>query len=328
MVNNQTTNEQYSLVAGQLRSARRVLAVAHIVPDGDALGSLCFFKELMDSLGKDCTMYCAGLLPKSLDFLKCWSDIITDKTKINFSEFDLIVSLDCATPSRTSLETEIFNRRSDQVFLEIDHHPALRKLSDYELRLTNAASTTEVLFGLASFMKIELSPTMAQSLLTGIVTDTGHFIHDSATNATIAAAAITIEQGANLLKISNQTSKTKTLAGLKVWGLALSRLTHNKKYNLIYTILTAEDLKKLGADEEVLEGISGLLATLREAKVALMLYESNGLIKGSLRSIDKNVNVARLARIFGGGGHVLASGFVVNGNLAFNNGGWRVNISK
>jgi len=328
MVTNQTPTEQYSLVAGQLRSARRVLAVAHIVPDGDALGSLCFFKELMDSLGKDCTMYCAGLLPKSLDFLKCWSDIMIDKTKINFSEFDLIVSLDCATPSRTSLETEIFNRRKDQIFLEIDHHPTSRKLSDFELRLTKAASTTEVLFGLASFMKIELTPTMAQSLLTGIVTDTGNFIYDSATKATIAAAAKTIQQGANLLKISNQTSKTKTLVGLKVWGLALSRLIHNKKYNLIYTILTADDLKKLGADEEVLEGISGLLSSLNEGKVALMLYESKGLIKGSLRSIDKNVNVARLAGIFGGGGHVLASGFVVKGNLALNNGKWHVAVTK
>jgi len=326
LVNEETNN--YSLVAGQLRSARRVLAITHLSPDGDALGSLCFFKELVDKLDKECLMYCAGPLPMNLGFLNCWQSIITDKTKLNLADFDLIVSLDCATPSRTNLEAEIFNRRQDQIFLEIDHHPSNRKLSDIELRVSEAAATTEILFKLASFMELEVSPSMAQALLTGIVTDTGHFIYDSATNETIAAAASIITRGASLLKIANSTTKTKTLGGLRVWGIALSRLTHNKKLGLIYTVLTEADFKEHNADESVIDGISGFLSSLNEARIVMVLYESNGLIRGSLRAIDKTVDVARLARVFGGGGHVLASGFTIKGTLAFINGSWQVETAK
>ncbi|MCX6792568.1 MAG: DHH family phosphoesterase [Candidatus Falkowbacteria bacterium] len=325
---NELKNNSYSLVAGHLKSARRVLAITHINPDGDALGSLCFFNELISKLNKDCTMYCAGPLPASLGFLRGWTDIITDKTKINLADYDLLVSLDCATPGRTNLETEIFNRRKDQLFLEIDHHPSNRKLSDCELRLPEAASTTEVLFGLASFMKLEVDPTMAQSLLTGIVTDTGHFIHATATNDTISAAASIITRGASLTKIANSTAKTKTLAGLRIWGRALSRLTRNKKFGLVYTVLTEVDFKEHEADESVIDGISSFLSSLNEARVVMVLYESKGLIRGSLRSIDKTVDVARLARLFGGGGHVLASGFTVKGQLAIINGTWQAIAAK
>lgn len=317
------TSNNFELVAGQIRSARRVLAVTHINPDGDALGSLCFFKALLDKLAKESLLYCAGPLPVSLGFLRGWSDIITDKTKIDLSTFDLIVSLDCATPARTNLETEIFNRRRDQIFLEIDHHPASRKLSDLELRLPEAASTTEVLFKLANYLQLEVDPTMAQALLTGIVTDTGHFIHATATNETISAAAKIIGHGASLLKISNHTSKIKTLSGLRVWGIALSRLTHNKKLGLVYTVLTEADFKEHEVDESVIDGISSFLSSINEARVVMVLYEHGNLIRGSLRSIDKKVNVARLAGIFGGGGHVLASGFVIKGRLVFLQGAWR-----
>lgn len=321
-------NNYYNIVAGHLRSARRVLAVTHVNPDGDALGSLCFFKELMDKLDKDCLLYCAGPLPVSLGFLNCWSKIITDKTNLNLAEFDLIVSLDCATPARTNLDSEIFNRHKNQTFLEIDHHPSSRKLSDIELRVPEAASTTEVLFELARVMKIEVSPTMAQALLTGIVTDTGHFVHASATNNTISAAAAIITRGANLLKISDQTSKTKTLSGLKVWGIALSRLTHNKRFSLVYTVLTEADFKEHHVDESVIDGISSFLSSINEARIVMVLYESQGLIRGSLRSIDKTVDVARIAHLFGGGGHVLASGFVIKGNLAYINDSWQIMAPK
>lgn len=327
-MNSEIKNNQYKITAGHLKSARRVLAVTHINPDGDALGSLCFFKELMDILAKDCSMYCAGPLPTSLGFLNGWQKITTDKSTLNLADFDLIVSLDCATPGRTNLETEIFNRSKGQIFLEIDHHPSARKLSDVELRIPEAASTTEVLFELAASMKLETSPTMAQALLTGIVTDTGHFVHDSATNNTISAAAAIITRGASLLKISNQTSKTKTLSGLKVWGIALSRLTHNRKYGLVYTVLTESDFKEHNVNESVIDGISAFLSSINEARIVMILYENNGLIRGSLRAIDKTVDVARLAGIFGGGGHVLASGFVIKGNLVNINGLWQVIAPK
>ncbi len=322
------STKNYQLVADQLRSAQRILAVTHLSPDGDALGSLCFFKELMEKNNKICVAYCAGPLPSSLDFLAGRQSIITDKTKLNFEEFDLIVSLDCATPARTNLEDFIKQRRSDQVFIEIDHHPAFKKVSDYELRIIEAAATTEILFTLANYLKIELSPTMARSLLTGIVTDTGHFIHSSVTKETIATAALMLGQGASLSKLYNQTAKTKTLNGLKLWGLALSRLTINHKIGLVYTILTADDFVHYKVDDDTIEGIASFLSGLKSGKILMILYEKDNLLKGSLRSLADGVDVSRLARALGGGGHVRAAGFTIKGYLAFKTQTWQVLDNK
>lgn len=313
----------YDNAADRLRSAQRILAVTHVFPDGDALGSLCFFKELTNALKKDCTIYCAGPLPTNLEFLPHFSEIIVAKEKINLAEFDLIVSLDCATPGRTNLETELYNRTNQQHFLEIDHHVSLRKLSDSELRLDKAASTTEILFHLASVMNIAINPIMAKTLLTGIVTDTGNFIHASASESTVAAAAAITAQGANLAKINDQTFRTKTLTSLKLWGIALSRLTKNSRFNLVYTVLTEEDFIKYDVSEDGLEGISSFLSSLTEPNIVLVLFSGRGVIKGSFRTNKNNVDVARLARALGGGGHIKASGFSIPGQLVLENGIWQ-----
>jgi phosphoesterase RecJ-like protein len=205
------STETYTLVADRLRSARRILAVTHINPDGDALGSLCFFTQMMRSIGIDCVPYCAGPMPDSLEFLPGFSEIISDKKSFSLNDFDLIVSLDCATAGRTNLEMEISKRRADQTFIEIDHHPASYKVSDIEARETSAASTTEILWHLATATDFVITPDMAKCLLTGLVTDTAHFIHPSVSQTTVTTAAALLKQGANLFKISDQISQTKTI---------------------------------------------------------------------------------------------------------------------
>jgi phosphoesterase RecJ-like protein len=312
----------YNNAAKRLRSAQRILAVTHLNPDGDALGSLCFLKELTLALNKDCLIYCAGPLPSDLEFLPHWSEIVTDKTKFSLDDFDLIISLDCATPARTNLEEELSKRTKEQHFLEIDHHPVIKKLSDSELRLPQAASTTEILFHLASIMNISINPIMAKTLLTGIVTDTGNFIHASATEGTVAAAAAITAYGANLAKINDQTFRTKTLAGLKLWGLALARLKKVDRFNLVYTVLTEEDFQKHDVTEDSLEGIANFLSALNDVAIVLVLFSARGVIKGSLRTIKDNVDVARLARALGGGGHVKAAGFTIPGQLVLENDQW------
>lgn len=316
----------YGRVAETLKNSERVFAVTHINPDGDALGSLCFFRLLLLKLHKSCVVYCAGPMPVSLEFLSGFKDIITDIRKVDLSSFDCLVSLDCATPKRTAIEKNIQARNSNQIFIEIDHHQIVPSPADIILRIPEAASTTEILAELANEMNISVDKEMAQALLTGIVTDTANFIHASSSSDTMESAAKLVEQGANLSRINDLTTRTKTLPDLKLWGIALSRLTRNAKYDLVWTILSAEDLKLSKAGVESLEGIAGFLGGI-DAKAILVIYDmGDGMIRGSFRTTHPDINVARLAQYLGGGGHRQASGFSLPGRLVSKNGEWTVVI--
>lgn len=317
----------YTQVADRLRSARRILAVTHLNPDGDALGSLCFFTQMIRAIGLDCLPYCAGPLPVSLEFLPGFSEIITDKTLFSVKDFDVIVSLDCATAARTNLETEIANRSGDQIFIEIDHHPATAKTADLEIREAVAASTTEILWRLAQAASFIVTPGMAKSLLTGLVTDTAHFIHPTVSQITVSTAAALLGQGANLTRIADSLSQTKTITSLKLWGIALARLTLNSRYNIAFTVLTEKDFTATGAAKDDIEGISSFLSQLSHLKAVMLLFdEDNGFIRGSLRTVHDEVDVSSLARKLGGGGHRQAAGFIIPGRLVESKGRFSVKL--
>lgn len=321
-----TNLSDYGRVAEALQSSQRVFAVTHINPDGDALGSLCFFRLLLLKLDKSCTIYCAGPMPASLEFLPGFKDIITDISKIDLPSFDCLVSLDCATPKRTAIEKNLHARHHNQVFIEIDHHQIIPSSADIILRIPEAASTTQILAELANEMNVSVDKEMAQALLTGIVTDTANFVHASSSSDTMDSAAKLVGQGANLSRINDLTTRTKTVPDLKLWGIALSRLTRNEKYDLVWTILSSEDLKSSKAGVESLEGIAGFLGGL-DAKAILVIYDlGDGTIRGSFRTTRSNINVARLAQYLGGGGHRQAAGFSMPGRLVSKNGEWTVVI--
>ncbi len=326
MNSEKTQNNDFALVADALRNAKRVFAVTHVNPDGDALGSLCFFNLLLKKLRIDCQIFCVGPLPSSLEFLSGYKDIKTNLNDLDLNNIDCFVSLDCATPQRTNVD-HLFNQRSKgQLFIEIDHHQIIPSLADIILRIPESASTTQILAQLAETMNIELDRNMAQCLLTGIVTDTANFSHPNSTTKTMEAAAALIGQGANLSRINNLTTRTKKIVDLKLWGIALSRLTRHPRFNLVWTVLTPEDLEESGADNESLEGIAGFLNGL-EADAVMVLYGfKDGTVRGSLRSSEPKINVAALASALGGGGHRQAAGFTLQGRFIHENGNWKLVI--
>lgn len=64
-----------------------------------------------------------------------------------------------------------------------------------------------------------------------------------------------------------------------------------------------------------MEGIVNHLQNTKGVEVAILLYQTSvGEYKVSLRSNGK-VDVAAVASYFGGGGHVLAAGCTVQGNV-------------
>lgn len=316
-----SVNVLYNRIYAKIREANKIFLVTHEKPDGDGLGSICAIMDLLISLEKDFFAFCADKAPANFSFLPYVERIEADKTKFNFSDYDLIIAFDCGDIRRTRLADEIRGRKKEQFVINIDHHPKIDDWADLEVKNAQAASTTELIFDFFKANKIRINKNVADSILTGISVDTGNFLFPATTDKTIQISSEMIEKGAKLPRIMEKTWRNKSLAGLKAWGAAMDRLEINPDYNLAVTVLTKEDL--VGVSEEELEGMSNFLSNMQGVIGIMILIEKpGGLIKGSIRSAKSDI--APLAIALGGGGHSKAAGFVVEGKLESVDGRWRV----
>jgi phosphoesterase RecJ-like protein len=151
-------------------------------------------------------------------------------------------------------------------------------------------------------------------------------MHEGTTPEILMLASELMNKGARLSHIARETYQKKDLPGLRIWGRALSRVMVSKESRVAISLITRQDMEECGAALNDLSGVVNLLNTLPETDFALLLteYEPNK-IKGSLRSEpQKGVDVSKIAKKFGGGGHKLASGFEIDGHITNVNGTWRV----
>ena len=89
-------------------------------------------------------------------------------------------------------------------------------------------------------------------------------------------------------------------------------------------MISYKDFSENKFDEEAVEGLTNFLNCLDNTKVVMVLREKEGEIKGSLRTTNDSVDLSRLAKLFGGGGHRRAAGFTIKGSLQKTADGWRV----
>jgi len=129
--------------------------------------------------------------------------------------------------------------------------------------------------------------------------------------------------GAKYPLIIEETWRNKSLSAMKLWGKAIGGLEINTKYNIAYTVLTKKDIEDCDCSDEEMEGISGFLSNLYGVNGLMLIREvGGGAIKGSLRTSHDKVDVSKLARRLGGGGHKKASGFFISGKLKDTKEGW------
>lgn len=314
----------YRIAYKTIEKAEKIFLVIHEKPDGDAVSSVCAMIDSLEKIGKEYYAYCVSPVPSNLCFLP-HSEKINSKMPKDFSTFDVIIPLDCGSLSRTALVDEISNREKSQKVIEFDHHPRIDSYSDIEVREVHAASTTEIIYDFFKKNKININKEKATCILTGLSTDTGNFLYPSTSEKTIKVSSEMMLRGARLPNIVENTWRNKSISGMKLWGIAINNLEINKKYNFAITIITENDIRTTGANEEDIEGISGFLSNLEDVKGLLMIREDgNGFLKGSFRTAKECIDVSKIARLIGGGGHSKAAGFRMEGGLVREGGKWIV----
>jgi phosphoesterase RecJ-like protein len=317
--------ELFKLAYEKIKRAKNILLVTHDRPDGDGVSSLCALAELMEMENKKYTLFCQDEPPAQFNYLSHWEKIIAQKSRLDFYQYDLIIALDCGSLNRTNLVNEIFNKNDNQINIEFDHHPKIDDYADLEIRLPEASSTAEVLYRFFKTNQIKINKNIATCILTGMLTDTNNFLYPSTSDTTIQIASEMLVYGARLPIILESAYRNKSIQAMKLWGRALSNLKINPRYNFAYSVLTYDDMIQCPVTDEELEGIAGFLSNLGNVSALLFLREEkNGIIRGSLRTAQPQIDVSQLAQILGGGGHKKASGFVICGHLEKTDNGFQV----
>lgn len=297
-----------------LQNARRIVIIAHKNPDADAVGSNLAMREALENMGKEVASACVHPVPQNCLFLRKADTFVTD---FNPADFDLIITQDCGGHKVMAFhesKPELLDR-SKTLLLNIDHHPSNDHFGTVNVVLPEAPATCFILFLLFSYLHWDITPTMATALLHGLYYDTGSFMHSNTTATGLRIAARLKALGADHARCIKEQFHSHSLAQLKLWGRGLERASLNSK-RAVVTALTQRDYEETQAQKDEVSGLINYLNHASPAKFCVLLNEEEGgLIKGSMRTQDPDIDLTQIAGLFGGGGHKKASGFTITGHL-------------
>ena len=145
-------HENFIKAFNKIKQSSQILLVIHDRPDGDAIASACAMMNFLTYLKKDFFAFCLDKPPAQFSFLPFWEKISSDKERLNFSKYDLIIALDCGSLSRTNLAKEVENKNNNQFIIEFDHHPQIDNYADISLKDTPCRAPNLVCAALTMFV--------------------------------------------------------------------------------------------------------------------------------------------------------------------------------
>lgn len=309
-----TTTKISSKLLNLIRRNKSFLIVGHINPEGDAIGSALALALGLKKIGKkDVTVLGRDGVPESLRFLPSARSI---RQKPPRKKFDVLLIVDCNTMERTGF-TELKAKHA----VIIDHHipPDNAGKSDLYRKLEasvidpGAAATGILIYKLLSALKISIDKNIAENLYTALLVDTGGFRYSNTSPEALKIACHLIQAGARPWDIAKELYESIPFRSMKLLGLSLSTL--DRKDGIAWINTTADMFKKTGATAEDSEDFVDFPRKVKAIEVAVFFREdAKNVFKLSLRSKGK-VNVEKIAKSFGGGGHFAAAGCKIKGPL-------------
>jgi phosphoesterase RecJ-like protein len=303
-----------------LTTADEVALACHVDPDGDAIGSMLALQHVLERSGVRTTASWgtpggdAGAeleVPPQYAFLPGLDALVVPE---RFPATPpLMVAFDTGAPARLgSLRAA---GEAAGTLIVIDHHASGEAFGDIRIVDGSVAATAVLVDHLIGRMGAELDRDTAICLYTALVTDTGRFQYASTTPDVLRLAARLISLDIDHASISQQVWSTHSFGYLKLLGRALDRATLEPAAALLWTTITQEDLRRLGVAWQETEGLIEVLRSVGAARVAMIAkQQSDGAWKVSLRSRGE-VDVGRIARDLGGGGHAFLAGTVIDGEI-------------
>ena len=285
--------------ANFLREHDKFVILMHGSPDGDTVGCGTALCEALQQMGKLAKAVCPDPVPKKFGYM-------FNGVKEQEFEPETVIAVDVA-------DTKLLyglRKLGEKTQLCIDHHVSNTEYAERLLLAPEYAAAAELMFELLSSMKeIRLTNTIADSLYTGIATDSGCFKYSNTSPQTHVYAAELIKLGADIVPINYAMFDMKSQGRLKLEQLALSKIRYYAGGRIAVIDVTQALIDSIeGIDSEDVGALSAIPRQIEGVDIGICIKEKTpGFYKISLRS-SENADVATIAQQFGGGGHARASG--------------------
>ncbi|MCM8784061.1 MAG: bifunctional oligoribonuclease/PAP phosphatase NrnA [Candidatus Omnitrophica bacterium] len=296
-------------VVKYIKKGKVFLITSHVNLEGDALGSELSLAYILEKMGKKFFIYNASVLPAAYRFLPLIHYLDKRKNK----KFDTAIVLDCSDLERIGKVKKFIN--SKKIIINIDHHPDNIYFGKVNWVDPTASAVGELIYGLFRKLAISLNKDAAICLYAAIITDTGGFRNQNTTVKTHRIVSRLLEYDFDASLVFENIYGMYSLARMKLLGLSLRNIKVNKEKGIVWMSVSQKMLRDTGADLKDTEGFIEMLRSIKGIKLAILFQEvEKNRVKIGFRS-RRDLDVGKLARLFGGGGHFAASGCMLEGRL-------------
>ena len=305
-----TKNNTFKEIWRVLKKSKRILMTLHPRPDGDSLGSCAAMKYVLEKRGISVKLVSKDNINENLEFYNFNKEVEygVGIESLNLDEFDYIVFLD-----QGSLEfsDEFKERLKNKMVINMDHHATNSYYGNLNYVNTNSPSCCSILYEFFEKIRFKFDRELALRLLVGLCTDTSFFIHGNSIDS-LKKAVTLLEIGKISYKddlfspIMNSSWKLKKFHGLLLMNMRKIEIDGK---TIAYSWATKKEYGKLGLNvADIRLGIVSM-QDIKDLDLVFTIAEVDGVIKGSFRS--KNLDTTVYSMALGGGGHKLASGFIL-----------------
>jgi len=303
-------------LAAELAPGMRVALSTHINSDGDGCGSEAAFARLLGQMGIAAHIVNPTPWPAMFDFLL--EDDVVDRTSEGAAALrgiDRLIVLDISDIRRLGGLADAV-RALTVPALVIDHHlPGEEPPGTVHVSDTAACATGELVYDFAETLGLQVTPAIATSLYTAILTDTGGFRFSNTSPRCHAIAARLLAAGVDPEAMYKRIYASVPRGRLQLLRDALDSLAVDEPNGIAWVTVAAGALEKYGVTTEDLDGIAEYPRSIAGVRLALLFRDlGHGKVKISFRSV-RGVDCNALAKQFGGGGHARASGALVTGSV-------------
>jgi phosphoesterase RecJ-like protein len=305
-------------VLERLLAARTLVLATHVNADGDGCGSQAAVAAWLEQHGARATIVNPTPFPDTFRWVLHRPDVVADlgtpEAEAAIAAADLFVVLDTSEPPRVG---ELAGRMPFERTVVIDHHPAgAAVVGSPAVQDPSAAATGELVHDLVLLADGALSRPVALAAYVALVSDTGSFRFGNTTPRAHAVAAALMSTGIDPEEVFRRLFAQAPRRRLELLRDALGTLQTDAELPLAWMTVDGATARRHGATGEDFEGLIEHARSIEGTEVALLFRETpEGQTKVSFRSTG-TVDVNRVARRFGGGGHVKAAGATIGGSTA------------
>lgn len=303
-------NNSFGEIKEKLENSKNIAVMCHARPDGDALGSGIALCCALENIGKKAYMCCEDKPPEKFLYNPSFGKVIDFVPAL---DFDALVCVDCADIQRLGAFSKRF-KKFKKTTINFDHHMTNEGYAELNY-VRECPATCEIMTEFMIAAGYEITEEIANLLMLGLITDSGNFVHQDVTENTFKIASYLRAKGADVNLINYNMFGRQTKARALLYGRVMNKICFALDEKLAYIVIPEKDIAECGAEKSLTEGFVDFPLTIDGVEVAVSLLEyKNKQYKASLRSKGK-VNVNEIAAIFGGGGHRLASGCMLFGDI-------------